>query len=99
MTTFTLTGPRGDQTVSMTWTDGELSGDPDAIAMVQLLAQGYEGHSISLTGTHRYTHHDHLSDPYSACAIMRSVFSVPWEIRMTEGGLPPLSPPPEGAVP
>jgi hypothetical protein len=94
MSTFTLRGRRGGETVEITWTDGKLSGDPDAVAMVERIAQGAEGHVVSsLTDS---TTHDHLSNPSVAGSLMRMVF--PGNPECINSDLEPFPPLPEGAI-
>jgi len=94
MTRFTLRGVRGAHAAAVTWEDGDLSGDPDAVALVRHLAETFEGHPAGqLGGPYTVTHH--LVSPYTACAFMRLVFSN----RPTlDGALPRLPDPPPGAV-
>ena len=97
MTSFTLRGQRGNQVVDLTWrSGGTLSGDADAAAMVRILAQSHEGQLVG-PGGGPYTTHRHLRSPYSAYALMRMVF-VGGRPELVAGGLPPLPPPPPGAV-
>jgi hypothetical protein len=95
MSTFTLRGQRGGQTIEMIWTDGTLSGDPDAVAAVETIAQHAEGRVVSSLVDS--TTHDHLSNPSSAYTLMCLVFQgVPVEIHSS--GIEPYPPLPEGAV-
>lgn len=94
MSFFTLQGHRAGKLVEITWTDGKLSGDPDAINMVEIIAKGAEGRLVSsLTDS---TTHDHLSNPSSAGSLMRMVFSDRPECIASD--LEPLPPLPEGAI-
>lgn len=98
MTTFSITGLRGgkegDTRVTVTWTDGELSGDEDAIAMIRELAWMNEGRSLrAIVGP--ITIHDHLSNPYTACMLIKSVFKLRTTTQI--GSLPPIDIPP-GAI-
>jgi hypothetical protein len=94
MSTFSLRGHRGGKVIHLAWTDGKLSGDPDAVAMVQRIAADAEGRLISsLTDS---TTHDHLSNPSSAYSLMCMVFQdVPVEVHSDIKPFPPL---PEGAM-
>lgn len=57
MAHFTLRGRRGTQAgVTITWEDGRLLGDPDAVAMVQRLAEAHEGVLFVFPGGVRSTH-------------------------------------------
>jgi hypothetical protein len=94
MSTFTLQGPRGDRTVQITWTDGRLTGDLDAIRTVQMLALSMEGKLVASPAD--MTMHDHLENPASASSLMRMVFSRPPECVYSD--VPPVPDPPEGAV-
>jgi hypothetical protein len=94
MTTLSITGQRGDHFVTVTWTDGELSGDADAIAMLQLLAEEFEGRPLrAIVGPVTVT--NHLSNPYTACALMKSVFK--YGTVTQDGSLPEIIIPP-GAI-
>jgi hypothetical protein len=77
MTSFTLRGhrsghPKG-QEITLTWKDGKLSGDPEAVTFVEALASGYEGMKM---GQIRYgfTTHNHLSNPHIAHELMMRAF-------------------------
>ena len=94
---FTLRGRRGSQVVTVTWTDGHLWGDPDAIAMILRFAQAYEGKLVGPIGGGPYTTHEHLESPYSAYALIQSVF-VMCRTELVAGGLPPLPRLPPGAI-
>lgn len=93
MTSFSLTGMRNGQTVTVTWTDGRLSGDHDTVAWVEFLAEELDGTMQGPLGG-PYTTTDHLASPYTARALMRSVFSGK---PVFSGALPPIDLPP-GAV-
>lgn len=41
MTRFTLTGPRGGRAVSITWEDGTVTGDAEAVAAFYRLATSH----------------------------------------------------------
>jgi len=94
MTTFSITGQRGERTVTVTWTDGELSGDTDTIEMLKLIAEAYEGRPLrALVGP--VTVYNHLSNPYTACTMIRSMFKR-GTVRQ-DGSLPEIKIPP-GAI-
>jgi hypothetical protein len=96
MSTFTLQGHRGSAgLITLTWTDGKLSGDPDAVHMVQILAAGYEGKPVG-NSLYGFTTHNHLSSPYTAYQLMVPMFSD--HPRML-GNFPKIPSPPEGATP
>lgn len=97
---FALTGRYGGREVTVGWSEGgELSGDAEAVAMVRLLAEAYEGSLIGLLGAPRTTH-DHLSSPYTSLLLMRRVFDdISPRGTTMRGSVPPQTPPPEGAVP
>jgi hypothetical protein len=92
---FTLTGSRNGKTVSITWEDGSLSGDADAVSAVQHVADVWEGRTIGQPGG-PYTTQNHLASPYTARYFMCRVFSE--RPTLTEGALPLLPDPPEGAI-
>lgn len=92
MAEFTISGHRTGQLVSVTWRDSAVtSSDADATAhWIAQLADGLNGTPQGLPGLPT-TLHDHLSSPYSACALIRSVFAG----RVTQDQpLPPLDTPP-----
>jgi hypothetical protein len=95
MSTFTLRGHRGSQIIEMTWTDGQLTGDPEAIEMVQALAAAMEGQVVSSPAD--ITTHDHLSNPASAASLMDMMFSS--RSTCVYSDVPPMPEPPEGAIP
>ena len=91
---FAITGERGGKFVTVTWTDGALSGDAEAVAALKRLAHALDGTLQGQLGG-PYTLTDHLGSPYTACALMKRLF-----VRGTtdqEGKLPPLNIPP-GAI-
>jgi hypothetical protein len=92
---FTLRGLRGSQLISMTWIDGRLYGDPEAVEMVEMLAAAMEGHVVSSPAD--ITTHDHLRNPASASSLMRMMFSSRPECTYSD--VPPVPEPPEGAIP
>ena len=93
MAEFTITGKRNGKRISITWRDGQLSGDRATVLWIKQLAQGYEGTIQGLPGAPA-TVTRHLSSPYTACALIRSVF--PGAVEQDQS-LPPLSIPP-GAI-
>jgi hypothetical protein len=95
MAEFTISGQRNGQSASVTWRDGAVSSDSDpALARwVRELAAALDGTIQGLPGLPATTH-DHLSSPYSACAIIRSVF--PGKPQQDQP-LPPVDLPP-GAI-
>ena len=96
MTRFVLQGRRlPDHLVSITWEDGRLSGDPDAVAMVLYLAEAYEGRWLELPGCPG-TQHRHLQSPYTSRELMEMV--LVGRPRLVEGALPRLPDPPPGAI-
>lgn len=96
MTKFSLTGTRNGKRVTVTWEDGDLSStDPAMVQWIQELARMEEGRPVRLMPA-APTFHDHLADPYSACALIRSVFPDPRTLEM-RGKLPTMEVPP-GAI-
>ena len=93
-TTFSITGLRGGKRLTVTWTDGALTGDADAIQMLKRLATGLDGALQGQPGG-PYTTHDHLASPYTAAALMKTLFAR-GTTSMT-GHLPPLDIP-DGAI-
>jgi hypothetical protein len=94
MTSFAVKGTRGGREIMVFWNDGELSGDPDAVKMIKHLAKDADGKPIWTPG-HSGPLFDHLSDCYQAYALMKMVFPKRPEMI---GSLPPLPPPPPGAI-
>jgi hypothetical protein len=85
VTSFTVTGHRGQDVVSITWTDGVLSGDESACRMVRAIAEHSEGTYVPCPPAAGVSH-DHLQNAWSTFALMHSVFSdTP---RVTAGELP-----------
>lgn len=93
MTTFSISGQRNGRLVSVTWTDGKLSGDHDTVVWLEQLAQILDGTMQGQLGG-PYTTHDHLSSPYTARSLMRSVFTG----KTTFAGKLPAIDLPEGAI-
>ena len=98
MTMFSITGLRhgkdGDIERTVTWTDGELSGDAGVIEVVQRLAIRYEGHWLKpIVG--RASNSEHLKNPYVACMLIKSVFLPRTTTQI--GSLPKIKLPP-GAI-
>lgn len=94
MTTFSVTGLRAGKRRTITWTDGALTGDADAIQMLRTLAAALEGTVQGQPGG-PYTTTDHLTSPYTARALMKTLFER-GTISQT-GSLPPLGIP-KGAI-
>lgn len=98
MAEFTIRGlrDRPARRVSVTWRSGVVtSSDEDVTARwITELARGLDGTPQGLPGLPT-TLHNHLSNPYSACAIIRSVFSGAIE---QDRPLPQLAPLPPGAI-
>ena len=75
MAQFTVTGERNGKAIRVIWRDGKLTGnDPATLRWIRELAQGYEGSVQGLPGVPTTTAR-HLSSPYTAYAIIRSVFA------------------------
>lgn len=94
MTTFSITGLRGDKRVTIAWTDGKITGDADAVATLQAMADALEGTVQGQFGG-PYTVTDHLSSPYTACAMMKLLFE---RGTTTQTGKLPLLDIPDGAI-
>ncbi len=94
MTSFSITGLRGGKRVTVAWTDGKITSDAEAVERLHLIAELSEGVCRGQPGG-PYTTTDHLSSPYTACAMMKLLF----EPRTTTqtGKLPLLDVPP-GAI-
>lgn len=110
MATFTLSGRRvaahprtGVATVgefiSVTWTDGKLSGDPGAVAAIEWMAAGYDGMAIRPPGgVGPTTRHRHLRSPYTARWLMLQAFAADPPPEVTAGAVPPLTAAPRSAI-
>lgn len=97
MPEFTLSGRRNGQPVRLTWRDGQISGaDHATVAWLHELARALDGTIQGLPGLPATTH-DHLRSPYTAYALMRSLF--PGATTLDQP-LPPLdlSDVPDGAI-
>ena len=94
MTTFSITGLRGDRRVTIAWTDGTITGDAEAVAALKQMAQIFEGVPRGQPGG-PYTTTDHLSSPYTACVMMRDLFE---RGSTTQHGSLPLLDIPDGAI-
>ena len=88
-----FTGEHNGREISITWEDGALSGDPEAVAWIQEIAARLEGQIIGPIGG-PYSTTDHLADPYAASELIRSIF--PGSVEQ-EGDLP-LRVAPPGAI-
>ena len=69
----------------VTWTDGELSGAPQAVAAVRSYAAEFEGRALRLPG-YPATMHDLLSSPFTALLLIR--MAIGNEACITSGSLP-----------
>jgi hypothetical protein len=92
MTSFTLAGSFKGRMVEITWIDGNLSGDPEVVALTKGWAITPEGPEIVPSGSpSRPT--DDLSDPYVACMLIQTLLQ---ELEIVSGELPPIADPLEG---
>ena len=92
---FTVTARHAGTVYQVTWKAGQLSGDPEAVALVQQFAQSLEGKYVGpVTGP--VTKTAHLSKGLSALILMDRAFD---EILTTTGRLPQAPPIPPGAIP
>lgn len=92
---FTVTARHRSSVQRVTWDAGQLSGDPEAVALVQQLAQSLEGKYVGpVTGP--VTQKDHLSKGLSALILMDEAFD---EILTTTGRVPQAPDVPPGSVP
>jgi len=94
MTTFAITGLRGGKRVTVSWTDGTLTGDAETIAWLKRLAAMFEGKMQGQPGG-PYTYTDHLASPYTARVMMLSVFE---RGTTSQSGHLPLLDIPDGAI-
>ena len=96
-TEFSISGQRDGAQVRVTWRAGGAltSSDGDATARwIKQIAAALDGTVQGLPGLPS-TLRDHLSSPYTACALMRSVFPGHTTLH---GALPAVETPPDGAV-
>jgi hypothetical protein len=91
---WTMKGHRGDKAVEVTWRDGVLSGDPDTVDDMKILALHYEGKVISSLVDS--TTHDHLQNPMTAATLMHMVCTD--QPVTVDTDVPPLPELPEGAT-
>jgi hypothetical protein len=85
---FTLRGRSGSRVgVTITWRDGQLSGDPEGVAMVLRLAEAHEGVPFSFPGGIR-SRRRHLAHPLAARALACMVYTG--VVHQIAGTLPPL---------
>jgi hypothetical protein len=92
--TYTVNGTIGPDTHTVTWTDGELSGDAPAVERIHARAEELEGELVG-PPTGPFTEVDHLQDGLSALFIMDEVFDA---ITEATGDVPEAPEVPEGAV-
>jgi hypothetical protein len=96
MTSFSYTASRGGHAVTLTWTDGIVSGDDAAaVAQVLRLAAGYDG-ALAGPPNGPYTRERHLDNPYTARVLLLLVLGH--TARLTAGALPCQADPPAGAI-
>ncbi len=79
----------------LTWQEGEFTGDPNAVLVLESLAAAYEDEAVPVgpPAGPLYTE-DYLADPFAALWLVREVF----EIVSASGDVPEREPVPEGAV-
>ena len=94
MTTFSVTGLRGSKRLTIAWTDGTLTGDAETVDWLKHIATELDGTLQGQPGG-PYTVTDHLSSPYTACALMRLMFE---RGTATQTGKLPLLDIPDGAI-
>jgi len=94
MSAFSITGLRGGKRLTVAWTDGAITGDAEAVAALKQLADIFEGVTRGQPGG-PYTTTDHLSSPYTACALMKDLFE---RGTTTQTGHLPLLDIPDGAI-
>lgn len=91
-----MQGNRPARAVTLTWTDGVVSGDDaELVAQVQRLATDFEG---ALLGPPNgpYTTTQHLASPYTARMLMLLVLR--YKAQLTAGALPRQADVPAGAI-
>lgn len=69
---YTLTGKLHGRPVSITWNDGELSGDPEAVQALRDLAARREGTRV-LYPEWVQTRHHHLASPVSTYVLAKEI--------------------------
>jgi hypothetical protein len=91
MTTFTVRGSRNGSQVHITWTDGQLSGDPPTIDLVQVEAELARLHPHDRLSWSQVVDPDHslpvdpLAEPVACWRLIRSVLD---SVHSGEGDLP-----------
>jgi hypothetical protein len=73
---FTATGMFQGRRVSITWEDGEVSGDPEAVAALKQLAKDKVGEPVGISTFHRTTHH-HLKSNLSTWVLLIHILDMP----------------------
>jgi hypothetical protein len=92
MTSFTVAGSFKGRMVEITWIDGNLSGDPEVVALTKGWVTTLEGPEIVSSGSpSRPT--DGLSDPYVAYKLIQTLLK---DSEIVSGELPPIADPLEG---
>ncbi len=84
-TSFNVTSSALGTPLRVTWTDGELCGDPQPLAALRSYAAKFEGRALRLPD-YPTTMHDHLSSPFTALLLIR--MAIGSEARITAGRLP-----------
>lgn len=89
---FTLAGLLEGRAASITWDQGALGGDPEAVWRLVARATELEGQVVWIGDAHE-TETDHLSHPLSAISLARELLG--WDAALT-GVFPRIPPPPTG---
>lgn len=86
---FTVYGAIEDESVSITWKDGFVTGDKGALAELFALASVLDGKPVGPEPEGPFTTQDHLSAPLSALVLIEDVLD---EVTGYDGQMPgPLS--------
>lgn len=72
---FTVHSTYGERRIQVSWNNGALSGDADAVAFAQELARDLEGQTVG-PWEGPYTEHNHLQEPLSALIIISDAVAM-----------------------
>lgn len=68
--------PHSTDMKTVTWIDGQLFGDEDAIAFVKDRAEFYEGTVLGIMESPHVGDTNHLADPYQTYALLSYIFDI-----------------------
>lgn len=85
---YTILGTIEDQEVRVTWNDGEIEGDPQAVDELLALAMFLEGKAVGPEPEGPFTYRNHLSDPLSTLVLIEDVLD---DITRRQGDFPTVA--------